>query len=48
MSAPRIGVGGVERGPFAVLVIAGGPALVGLFAQAPIWIGATVVVVLLA
>ncbi|WP_245714159.1 type VII secretion protein EccE [Nocardia vaccinii] len=47
MSVPSMGVGGVERGPFAVLVIAGGPLLVGLFAQTPIWVGAVVVVVLL-
>ncbi|MFQ6331532.1 type VII secretion protein EccE [Nocardia sp. CWNU-33] len=47
MSFPSIRAAGVERGPFAAIVVVGSPLLVGLSAKTPWWVGATVVSVLL-
>ncbi|MFQ6395124.1 type VII secretion protein EccE [Nocardia sp. KC 131] len=47
MSFPSIRAAGVERGPFAAIVIAGSPFLVMLSARTPWWVGATVVTILL-
>ncbi|MEV6427527.1 type VII secretion protein EccE [Nocardia sp. NPDC051463] len=47
MSFPSIRTAGVERVPFAVIVIIGSPFLVALSARTPLWVGATVVTVLL-
>ncbi|MFD0364570.1 type VII secretion protein EccE [Nocardia sp. GCM10030253] len=47
MSFPSIRAAGVERGPFAAIVVVGSPLLVGLSAKTPWWVGATVVTVLM-
>ncbi|MFE7801074.1 type VII secretion protein EccE [Nocardia sp. NPDC057440] len=47
MSFPSIRAAGVERGPFAAIVIVGSPFLVTLYARTPLWVGAVVVTVLL-
>ncbi|MEV6072983.1 type VII secretion protein EccE [Nocardia sp. NPDC052001] len=47
MSDSRFGVGGIGRGPLAVLVIVGGPALAALSAHTPWWVGAIVLSVAL-
>lgn len=48
MSFPSVRVGGVERGPFAVLTVGGGPVLAGMSAHAPWWTLGVVVCVLVA
>lgn len=42
MTRPELRIGGVERGPFAAIVIAGGPPLVLLSAHTPLWVVALV------
>ncbi|MBF6175634.1 type VII secretion protein EccE [Nocardia blacklockiae] len=48
MSFPSVRVGGVERGPFATLVVGGGPVLAGLSTHTPWWVLAVAVCVLVA
>ncbi|WP_280278095.1 hypothetical protein [Nocardia wallacei] len=48
MSFPSVRVGGVERGPFAVLTVGGGPVLAGMSAHTPWWVLGVVVCVLVA
>ncbi|MGO4617662.1 type VII secretion protein EccE [Nocardia sp. 2YAB30] len=43
MSLPSIRVAGVERVPFAAIVVVGSPLLVGLSAKTPWWVSAVVV-----
>lgn len=47
MSFPRVRIGGVERGPFAVVVIGGSLVVVALSARTPWWVGVIVSAVLL-
>ncbi|MEU7632242.1 type VII secretion protein EccE [Nocardia sp. NPDC049220] len=47
MSFPSVRVGGVDRGPFATMVVVGSPLLVGLSAKTPWWVSAVIVTVLL-
>lgn|GEM_PF-1401457 len=48
MSLAGIRIGGIERGPFAVVVVGGSLVVIALAARTPWWVGAMVTTVLLA
>ncbi|MBU3066834.1 type VII secretion protein EccE [Nocardia sp. NEAU-G5] len=47
MSLVRVRIGGVERGPFAVVAVGGSLAVTGLIGRTPWWVSAVVVTTLL-